>query len=310
MKLFKRRHIPVPERRRNERVAPSEPRDASSTFRRGRTLTGSASSLVRTASESQADLKSSRVHAHALTKTRRKLAGLFVITAFIVCGLYILVSQFTAQAVVQASPDPSLQLEPVYAAAIEDYLGDHMSERWRFLINDQRLTQHVQAVAPEVQSVRVRGLAGFGKSSFEAVFREPIASWDVSGRQLFVDANGVPFERNYFAAPSLRITDKSGMVAVEAGQSVMSNRFMGYVGQVINLMKQQGYDVKTITIPEGMTRQITITIEGVEYYFKLSSDRPAGEGVADIVKAVQWMKARQLAPEYVDVRVSGRVFYQ
>lgn len=311
MRLFKRSTVDAPRRRRVERVTSFDSEDSSDVFRRGRTLTGSASPHVRVPSEAVADLKSPRVHGHALTRYRRRLVAVLAIALLATTGLYIAVSQFTAHAIVQASPDTSLQLEPVYAEAIDDYLGSHPSERWRFLTNVDRLTEYMRAQTPEVESVATRGSAGFGKSLFEVRFRQPIASWNVNNHELYVDADGIPFSRNYFDAPPLRITDESGMLSsTSSGQSVMSNRFMGFIGQVIGSAKKQGYDVDSIIIPSGMTRQITIHLKGVGYPFKFSSDRPAGEGVDDMVKTIKWMEARQLTPQYVDVRVAGKVFYQ
>jgi hypothetical protein len=309
MKPFKRRQSELPERRR---ISPalSDSHDSSNTFRRGRTLTGSMSSLVRTPNEAGADLKSSRVHAHALTKKRRHLTAMFVAVALVTTSLYVLVSQFTAQAVIQASPDSSWQLTPDYADAIDDYFVNNTGERWRMFTNTDQLTAYVQTVAPEVSEITLRGSAGFGKSRFEVTFRKPIASWDVNGRQLYVDAEGVPFSRNYYKAPSLRITDESGLLSTTVGQSIMSNRFMSYIGQVIGLAKDRGYTVQRIVIPEGMTRQIHVHLKGVAYPVKLSSDRPAGEGVDDMAKTVAWLKKRGITPEYADVRVSGRVFYR
>lgn len=306
MRLFKRPKPVVSERRHSLRRDPAQDPD---TFRRGRTLTGSASSLVRSPSESQADLKSSRVQSHALVRRRRRLLIIFAATCAVAGVLYVLVSQFTAEPVVQASPDTSLRLDTVYTESIDEYLSSHPSERWRMFTDADALLGHLQQSAPEVEGVKPKGSAGFGKSLFEVTFREPIASWEVDGQQLYVDAEGVPFSRNYFAPPSLQITDQSGLAAT-SGQTVMSNRFMSYIGQVIGLAAAQGYTVTNIVIPEGMTRQINVYIKEVEYPFKFSSDRPAGEGVEDMVRVLQWMQSRGLQPEYVDVRVSGRAFYR
>lgn len=310
MNLFKRRSSAMPERRRPEKRGVLES-DASSVFRRGRTLTGSASSHVRAPSEMKADLKSPRIHSHELVHKRQRLLGVFGIVLLITTGLFFLVSQFTATPVVRASPDPSLQLDSLYYEAIDEYLTDHSGERLRIFTDESRLTRYVQAVAPEVQSIQVRGSVGFGESLFEVVFREPIASWDVGGRQLYVDTMGVPFSRNYFGSPSLRIVDQNGGVATDLrGQSIMSNRFMSYIGQIIGLSKNEGYAVTSITIPEGMTRQVDVRLDGVDYPVKFSSDRAAGESVDDMLDTLRWMSARQISPEYVDVRVGGKVFYR
>ena len=309
MNLFKRRQSNVPERRRLERQDVPLHENAG-TFRRGRTLTGSASSSVRTLSEAGADLKSSRVQAHALLRKRRRISTIFAVVCVIALGLYILMSQFTARPVVQASPDPSVQLEAIYAEAIDGYLSDHIGQRLRLFTDADRLTRYVQTKAPEVERVTLRGSAGFGESLFEVTFRKPIASWDISGSKLYVDTEGIPFGRNYYASPKLRIVDQNGLAAPLSGQGIMSNRFMSHIGQIIGLSKKQGYTVTSITIPEGMTRQIEVHVEGVSYPIKFSSDRTAGEGVADMVSALRWMDAKQFTPEYVDVRVGGKVFYK
>ena len=309
MKLFKREQ-PEASRRRNLERTPTVESGDSYTFRRGRTLTGSASSHVRTTGEFQADLKSSRVQIHELRRKRRRIGSVLVGTLGVVALLFALLSQFTATPVVQASPDPSLQLDAVYTEAIDKYLGNHTSERLRMFTNAENLTEYLQTVTPEVEEVTLRGSSGFGKSLFEITFRKPIASWNVNGKELYVDAAGVPFTRNYFSSPTLRITDQSGLSATLTGQSVMSNRFMSYVGQVIGSSQEQGYEVTTIVIPAGTTRQIEVHIKDVGYPFKFSSDRPAREGVSDMVKTAQWMKSHQVNPEYVDVRVEGKVFYK
>lgn len=308
MKLPKRRQANLPERRRH--LQDNSTTSESTIFRRGRTLTGSASSLVKTISESSADLKSTRVQAHELTKKRRNLTRALVGVCLVGLGLLVMIDQFIATPVVKASPDSSTQLEAIYAETIDDYLSMNLSERWRVLTDEGKLTSYMRSEVPEVESVKVTGSAGFGKSLFEIAFREPIASWNVNDRQIYVDSTGVTFNRNYFKAPQLRIIDQSGIDSTPSGQSVISNRFMGYIGQVIGQLEEKGYSVASITIPEGMTRQIEVQVNGVDYPFKLSSDRPAGEAVEDMVRSIEWMKSRSVKPEYVDVRVRGKAFYR
>lgn len=312
MRLFSRHNSEPPHGRRSfsSRVSANDPDSRKDyTFRRGRTLTGSVSSSVYTTNETKADLKSSRVHTHMLVKKRRHLGGLFFLTVIAATILFLLMNQFTASVLVQATPDPSLKLDDGYTEAIATYMADHPAERWRLFMNTERLLDYVQTVAPEVKDITVTGPAGFGASLFTVSLRIPIASWDINGERLYVDETGVPFSRNYFSAPSLTVTDRSG-VPVSPGQTVASNRFMGFVGQVIGRAKTQGYSVTGIMIPPGMTRQIEVRLAGVGYPIKFSSDRPAGEEVEDMARAVGWMKERQVSPEYIDVRVKGKVFYR
>ena len=313
MRLFSRPQPKLPERRRpqerQDEADVSEVSAGSYAFRRGRTLTGSASPLVRTPNEAEADLKSPRVHAHILAKKRRRLGGAFVVVLLAAAGLFVLVSQFTAHANVRATPDASLQLGSVYAKTIDAYLTEHPIERWRPFTNVERLAAYMQDTTPEVESVGLEGASGIGTSLFTLTFRQPTASWSVGGRELYVDGTGVPFSKNYFTVPKLHITDQSGVPAA-TGQTVASNRFMSFIGQVIGLSKAQGYQVTDIIIPPSMTHQVEVRIQGVSYPFKFSSDRPAGEGVEDMVRVMKWLSAKQVTPEYVDIRVKGKAYYR
>jgi hypothetical protein len=222
--------------------------------------------------------------------------------------LFFLVSQFTAGAAVRAT-DVSIQLDSNYATIIESYLTSEPLERLRFMTDTNHLTQYVQAKAPEVANVTLDGSAGIGKSTFVFTLREPTVGWTINGKQQYVDTTGTAFTRNYFTTPAVQVVDKSG-VQVEAGQAIASNRFLGFVGRAVALAKQQGFIVTQVIIPEGTTRQVALQLHGLRYPIKLSIDRGVGEQVEDMARAVRWLKARGLSPQYLDVRVSGEAFYR
>lgn len=312
MALFSKKQSDTPRRRQQSDVsqrATEQDLEQRYAFRRNRTITGSASSRVVSTNEANADLKSPRVQAHELAKKRRHIGSILGVVLLCALGLFGLVSQFTADAVVKVSSDSSIQLDSVYKETIEKYFGAQPAERLRFLLNENQLSSYLQQTLPEVQDISVEGAAGFGKSEFRITMRTPIAGWSINGQQRFVDEAGVAFARNYFPSPAVQIIDKSG-IQVDAGQAVASNRFLGFVGQVVGLAKAQGYIVTQVIIPEMTTRQIELRLKDVAYPVKLSVDRPAGEQVEDMVRTLQWMAARSLTPEYIDVRVSGKAYYR
>lgn len=278
-------------------------------FRRNRTITGSTSSSISSANEANADIKSPRVQAHELAKKRRHISGILLLVLACSLGLLVLLFQFTAQPTVRVAGDTSIAPSPVYGQAIQEYFGAQPIERLRFLLDEQKLTEFLQRKAPEVQMVDVRGAETPGTSTFVISMRTPIAGWNVNGEQRFVDASGVAFVRNYFTSPSVQVVDKSG-IQVAAGQAIASNRFLGFVGRVVGLSKAQGYSVTQVIIPELTTRQVELRLKGVKYPVKLSVDRPAGEQIEDMIRAIQWMTAKNVKPKYIDVRVSGKAFYR
>lgn len=301
----------VPRRRqysREQLPRTLEQSDENTTFRRNRTLTGSVSSHVIASSEANAQFKSPRVQAHALASQRRRIGGILFFVVIGVAVLYALIYQFTAGVIVHTR-ELSVRLDPVYEQAIESYFASQPLERLRFLTNIDHLTAYVQAKAPEVVSVQPEGFAGFGVSEFNVTMREPIAGWSINGSQQYVDSTGTPFARNYFSSPSVQIVDNSG-VQVEAGQAVASDRFLGFVGLAVGLAKSAGYKVTQVIIPQGTTRQIELHIDGLSYPAKLSVDRPAGEQVEDMSRAIKWLQSHGQSPQYIDVRVSGKAFYR
>ncbi|HET8883990.1 MAG TPA: hypothetical protein VFM68_00790 [Candidatus Saccharimonadales bacterium] len=277
-------------------------------FKRNRTLTGSASARVISTSETNAQLKSSRVHVHDLARQRRRIGGILTLVVAGALVLFGLVSQFTAQVVVRAS-DASLAIDSSYEEAIEAYLARQPIERLRFMLHTDALNEYLQTATPEVASVRIEGSAGFGKSLFVVEMRQPIAGWSIRGTQQYVDTSGTSFARNYFSTPPVKIIDNSG-IQVQAGQAVASNQFLGFVGRVVGLTNAQRHTVARVVIPQGTTRQIELYVKDVSYPIKLSVDRPAGEQVEDMTRAMKWLKDNGRSPEYLDVRVSGRAFYR
>ncbi len=301
----RRRQAPEPS---HERVSENDLEERY-TFRRNRTITGSASSRITAPGEANAQIKSPRVQAHELTRQRRHIGAVLLLVIMGALALYGLVSQFTADPVVKLAGSPANKLDQSYATAIQAYLSSQPLERLRFMLNEEKLRDYLQSKTPEVATIRVDGSAGFGKTAFTVTMRCPIAGWSINGRQQYVDGSGTAFSRNYYAAPSVQIVDKSG-VQVETGQAVASNRFLSFVGQAVGLSKKQGYTVNQVIIPRGTTRQVALRLDGVGYPVKLSIDRQPGEQIEDMARAVRWLNAHHRKPKYLDVRVSGEAFYR
>jgi hypothetical protein len=314
MALFSKKQSDIPRRRRVE-LGKKSADDTSGVsddryaFRRNRTITGSASSHVSALSESTAQLKSSRVQAHELMKKRRHIGGALLATIAGCLLLLGLIWQFTAGIDVRAQDVKTDDLTPVYEQVIQSYFLAQPIERLRFLINNDHLNEYVQSKAPEIEHIEASGSGGFGKTTFDVIMRKPIASWSINSHQQYVDSTGTAFDRNYYGTPDVQVVDKSG-IQVQAGQAVASNRFLGFVGRAVGLARKYGYKVTQVIIPSGATREIQLQLDGVGYPIKLSVDRPAGEQVEDMQRAIVWVRLQNKTPKYLDVRVSGKAFYQ
>lgn len=298
----------VPRRRGEPSSQMATPR---ASFQRNRTLTGSSSAQVASSGELTAALKSPRAHAHHLTSLRRRIVFYFIVTVLSAAVLYILVSQLTASIVVRVSGVDLLSASDGarYSRAVDDYFAARPAERLRFLTNHDALLSHVQALDAEVGSIRIEPGERLGEALITIVPRTPIARWSINGSNQFVDRNGVVFTRNYYSVPELRIVDNSGLSA-DTSQSVTSQRFLGFVGLVIGLAKDNGMTVDRVTIPPLSAKQLNVKVRGVRPYFKLSVDRSAGEQVEDMSRIVGYFKRKGIASSYVDVRIEGKAFYR
>ncbi len=315
MGLLRKKVPPVPSRRLEHseqgRVrAPLPDLDARYTFRRNRTLTGSLSSNVSSVNEHNAELKSDRVHTHHLRHYRRRVSAALVVVVIVAIGMAYLLYQSILGATIFTVAPRSIDTA-LYANAIHDYLLKYPLERFRFSLNTNSLTRYLQANGyPEIESIDPTvTAAGFGKAGVHVTFRTPAVVWRTGGAIMFVDANGNAFSRNYHQEPNVQVVDQTGIPA-QGNQVLASNSFLGFIGKVIGRMKENNYTVTHITLPASTTRQVQVTVQGASYPIKFSIDRPAGEQAEDAARAIRYLASNGINAQYLDVRVSGRAFYQ
>ena len=311
MVFSRKKQSAVPARRRETSVrATPEDLAARYNFRRNRTLTGSLSSSVASATEQRAELKSDRVHAHGLRRHRRRL-GLFIAGVVLVSAILLTFVYQSIAIVHVASLAPKRIQSALYESKIQEYLTIHPLERSRLFLDTTKLTAFLQRNdCPEIQEVLPdMRFDGFGSSKLTLVFRQAAVSWKTTSQQLYVDETGAAFSRNYYPDPKVTVIDKTG-ITTRDNQVLASNRFLGYIGVVIGKMRQYGFQTTSVTLPEGTTRQIALGLDGIQYPIKMSVDRPAGEQAEDAMRAIKYLQSKGMAPDYIDVRVGGKAYYK
>jgi len=279
-------------------------------FRRNRTITGSSSAQIMSSNELNAQLVSPRAHVHHLTSLRRRLLFYFLLVGAVAFGLYILLSNTVASETIQVKDAPVLteSQQDEYRTTMEEYYNARPLERLAFVLNEDRLTSHMQAEHPEVKALSVQQTK-IGEALVSITVRQPLARWSINSSDQYVDGEGVIFTTNYFAAPSLQIVDESG-VQVGSGQLVASNRFLGFVGRLLSSAHDRGLAVVKVTLPVATTRQVEVIFEGKPTKYKISVDRSAGQQVEDISHIIPYLDSHGLTPEYVDVRLESKAFYK
>jgi hypothetical protein len=309
MGILSKKTADIPRRRFNDQARPAaNPQD--NLFRRGRTLTGSTSNVINT-THPDTNLQSPRTRAHQLSSIRRRVGGILLITVAVAVVLFWVLNQFTAQISVTTN-DTSLT-KPLdskrYDQAIEKYLESNPIARLRFALNESDLSAYLARTVPEVASVTNQSGFGLGTTTFTLQMRKPVAGWQIDSNQFFVDSQGVAFQQNYYADPTVQIVDNSG-VSLQQGSAVTSSRFLSFVGRIVAESQQQGYVVTQAILPIGTTRELEIHLQNVVPTVRLSIDRPAGEQAEDMARALRYLAGQGKTPGYIDVRVSGKAYYQ
>ena len=90
----------------------------------------------------------------------------------------------------------------------------------------------------------------------------------------------------------------------------ISERVRGYIGQLEQDLADLGYKVTRVTLPTGTSRELYVDLEGVEWFFKVTTDRDAAMTAEVMERMVRYLRERELKPAYVDVRVEGKAFYK
>lgn len=281
-------------------------RDSSSslrqptTFRRNRTL-----------SAPMAGSKSPRTSVHNLANKRRKILSILLVIVALIIVIQLLIFNFTTSPFVVVSGNSLLEkVNPDrYSKAIQDYLEIKPLERLSFLLNQEKLSIYVSNKLPEVEKVRLSKERKVGSASFRVTMRKPVAGWLIDGKKYYVDANGVTFEKNHFTEPTVQIIDNTG-APVQSGTMSVSKRLLGFVGLVVSTASEYGYNVTEAALPVSTMRELDVTVEGSGYPIKLSIDRPVGEQIEDMSRALSYFTANSISPEYIDVRVENKAYYK
>lgn len=272
-------------------------------FKRNKTVPGVS---VKTTSPKD----SSRQKVHSLSRKRKKLATMFGFVVIIIAILLLLIFNFTFKVAIAPSGQLSESIPADrYEQIITNFLDEHFMQRFHFLLNNQQLEKYFLVNNPEIKSATMGVGDQFGQTKFFLKMRQPIASWLVNGQQYYVDGQGVTFKYNYYQEPLLKIFDETD-APLEMGEIIITQKVLSFIGKTIDRLDDKGLKVVKIILPSGEMRRIDFVIDGVGAVFKLSVDRPIGEQVEDLERALSYFTQRNLSPDYIDLRLKNKAYYK
>lgn len=103
--------------------------------------------------------------------------------------------------------------------------------------------------------------------------------------------------------PTVPIVDES----VGTGAST---RVKVFVARLENDAKEKGLAVDHVVLPFQKAREILVYFTGRNEYYKMSVARNSAVQVEDAERMMRYLDSKELAPEYVDIRVEGKAYYK
>lgn len=276
-------------------------------YKISRTLSGIRSSAF----SPKISVESPRAKQHSLATHRKKTSFYLIIVLLVVAILIILIYQLTAnvKVIVNDTRLTKPVAEDYYHSALTNYFDSHPIYRLRFVFNPKAVIEELKNTYPEIKDISDSGKTNLFDTSYLITFRKPVAGWKINDTQYFVDSDGVSFGRNYFSDPGVQIIDESG-IRLEKGGLVTSGRFLTFVGKLVSVANENNYVVTEAKLPQDSTRQLNVKLQGINPYIKFSIDRGVAVQIEDMDRTLKFLYSRSINANYIDVRVSGKVFYK
>ncbi len=95
----------------------------------------------------------------------------------------------------------------------------------------------------------------------------------------------------------------------EAGTGITS-KMRDFVAQIERDFADIGLSANRAVIPAGKMREVHMFLNGYDFYVKLNIDRGTAVSAEDAKRMAQYVVERDIHPEYIDVRVSGKGYYK
>jgi cell division septal protein FtsQ len=254
------------------------------------------------------ELERARV-SRQMTQKRRRMYTLIALLAVIGLTLFA-ASQFVANVSSVSYGDSVVRqdFDQAYLGSANQYLSEHPSERFGWGFRSSAFSESMVKSHPEIESAFVSNQI-FAGAKLEIKLRQPVAVWRSASNNNYVDADGHIFQTNLHTEPEVVISDQSPVGA--SGSEGASRRFLEFIGKVIAGLKTSGIgEVKSVVIPATAIRYVEISLDGRSYPIKIQTDRDPSSQVEDIVNMIKYLDKNSIMPNYVDVRVENRGYWQ
>ncbi len=251
----------------------------------------------------------------AKEKFRRKIAG--------IVGGVILGSSLFALGAYLFFFSPILEIQSITASGLEKVSDDEVLARVReqihqkkflyfepfkniLVFNSAAMRDRLLASYPSLKTVTIQKDFPHGLA-LSFVEREPLGVWCFGRECLYFDADGAlwgPAPQSSGSLLTIVRDERQREIVTE-----MDRRYVTAVQEIASGLKAMGVPMRDISIPPGIIGDIHAnTMQGYPLFFSLDSDIPAQ---LDVLRIFLDQKGDQnFKPQYLDLRIRGRVYYK
>lgn len=205
----------------------------------------------------------------------------------------------------------------VYQAAARKLFGASTFNANKLTINTATVARGLKEQFPELRTVSI-SLPVIGRQP--TVYVQPATPQLIlqsnGGTQYMLDSNGralatvTPSAKLPTGKEALPIvTDQSGL-PLKVGDVALPSGSVSFITEVSGQLHAKNLRIASWTLPAG-TSELNVKVEGASYYVKFNLRGKAREQAGSFIATKQRLEGQNAVPkEYIDVRVSGRVYYK
>lgn len=239
------------------------------------------------------------------------IAGLALVISF----CYVITLDTKPRIIISSASAHSLLRDPaVYNQFAGNLLQASLFNRSKLTINSLELSSKMQDQFPEIESALValpligrRPIITIKPASPALIITSQSSTYvlDSRGRAILSTSDT---NQNFIAGLPV-IADESGLF-LEPGKSALPETTVKYIQVVLAQLKAQQLEVGSLSLP-ALANELHVRIVGQPYYVKFNTaiDPQLSAGMFLALKS-RLDTERQVAGEYIDVRIEERAYYR
>lgn len=236
--------------------------------------------------------------------------------AAILISLGFVLGVNTNPRVVQLSQNQGvfLQSNSTYQEAANQIINKSLLNHNKVTLNVSSVSRQMKDQFPELADVAV---------TVPLINRRPIIYLTASQPALILQSDNdstLIDNRGIAILPAFQVKNQSQLklptvkdqsnISVDLGKPVLTTVSTKFITDVIKQFKAQNIKVEQLTLP-AIPNELNLRLDGHKYFIKMDTTGNSREQVGAYLAVKNKLKALKTTPsQYVDVRVSGRVFYK